>query len=158
MRTPCGRACFRCLGIRRKLQTLSRSDNCRRMAFSVQGHKFWQSAKRSVLATLGLGLLTAVCFRLRLNFATTSFIYLLVVVMQSLTADFASSAIVAFVAVACLDYFFVPPLFSFNVTDLFDLLALSSFLITALVITRFASKAHEEARASALRPRFAMRD
>jgi K+-sensing histidine kinase KdpD len=66
-------------------------------------------------------------------------------------ADFASSAIVAFVAVACLDYFFVPPLFSFNVTDPYNILALCSFLITALVITRFATKAREEARASAHR-------
>jgi two-component system sensor histidine kinase KdpD len=130
---------------------LFRRDDSRQVKFSIEGPKLWQSAKRSVLATLGLGLLTAVCFRNHLNFATASLLYLLVVVMQSLTADFASSALVSFVAVACLDYFFVPPLFSFNVADPYNILALFSFLITALVITRFATKAREEARASAHR-------
>jgi len=105
-------------------------------------------AKRAMLGSLVVALLTVICFRLHLNLATASLIYLLAVVMQSLAADFASSVVVAFGAFLCLDYFFVPPLFAFTVADPFDLLALVSFLTTALVITHFASKARREARSS----------
>lgn len=112
-----------------------------------------RSAERAILGSLAVGLLTVVCFRFHVNFATTSLLYLLVLVMHSLTADFRSTATSAFVAFLCLDYFFVPPLFSFNVTDPFNLLAIFSFLITALVITHFASRARQEARASDLQRR-----
>jgi two-component system sensor histidine kinase KdpD len=99
---------------------------------------------------LAIGLVTVVCYRLHLDVLITSFFFLLIVVTQSLTADFASSAAVSAVAVACLDYYFVPPVGSFNVDTPLDLLALVSFLITALVITRFVSKARREARVSEL--------
>ena len=107
-----------------------------------------RTAKRVVLGCVVVGLLTLFCFRLHLNFATASLVYLLAVVIQSLTADFASSVVAALIAFLCLDYFFVPPLFSFTVADPFNLLALIAFLTTALVITHFASKARREARSS----------
>ena len=112
-----------------------------------------RSAQRIVAGSLAIALLTVVCYRLHFNVATTSFVFLLVVVTQSLTADFVSSAAVSLLAVACLDCFFTDPLFSFNVTGPLDALALVSFLITALVITRFVSKARQEARATQLQHR-----
>lgn len=117
---------------------------------SIDSRKVRQAASRATVGSVIVGLLTLACFRLHLNFPTVSLVYLLVVVIQSLAADFASSAVAALVAVVCLDYFFVPPLFSFNVADPYNLLALFSFLTTALVITHFASKARREARASGL--------
>ena len=112
-----------------------------------------RAAKRIALGSIALALLTAVCYRLHLNVGTTSFVYLLVIVTQSLAADFISSAVVALVAVACLDYFFTDPLFTFNVTDPLDVVALVSFVVTALVITRFVSKARQEALTSQLQHR-----
>ena len=90
-------------------------------------------------------MLTAVCFRLHLSFATTGFLYLVVVVLQSLIGNFASSALVSCVTVLCLDYFFVPPILTLQVTSPLDGVALFSFLITGLVITRLTTQVRKDA-------------
>jgi two-component system, OmpR family, sensor histidine kinase KdpD len=108
----------------------------------------WPSVLRSVVGCLVIGLTTLVCYRLQLNLTITSFIYLLVVVLQSLVGNFASSAAVSLVAVLCLDLFFTTPLFSLEVTNPLDILALISFLITGLVITRLTTRVREEAAVS----------
>jgi two-component system sensor histidine kinase KdpD len=95
-----------------------------------------------------IGLITVVCYRLQLNLSITGFVYLIVVVLQSLVGTFASSAAVSVVAVLCLDLFFTPPLFSFEVTNPLDILALISFLTTGLVITRLTTRVREEAAVS----------
>jgi two-component system sensor histidine kinase KdpD len=94
--------------------------------------------------------LTAGCYRLRLDFAIASPLYLLAVILQSLSGSFAGSAFVSVLAVGCLDYFFVDPVFSFAVAGQLSIVALLSFLITSLVITRLVSRARREAMASTL--------
>jgi len=113
-----------------------------------QIYKIWPSLIRTVLGYLLIGLITFVCYRLRLNLSVTGFVYLMVVVLQSRVANFASSAAVSLVAVLCLGFFFVPPLFSFEVTNPLDILALISFLTTGLVITRLTTRVREEAAIS----------
>ena len=103
---------------------------------------------RTVLGCLLIGLITFVCYRLELNLSITGFVYLMVVVFQSLISTFVSSAVVSVVAVLCLDFFFTPPLFSFEVTNPLDILVLTSFLITGLVITRLTTRVREEAAIS----------
>jgi PAS domain S-box-containing protein len=56
-------------------------------------------------------------------------------VLLSLFDSFVSSVFFSFIAVGCLDYFFVEPLFSFTVARVEDITALGAFLITSLVIT-----------------------
>jgi two-component system sensor histidine kinase KdpD len=56
--------------------------------------------------------------------------------------------VVSLVAVLCLDFFFTLPLFSFEVTNPLDILALISFLTTGLVITRLTTRVSEEAARS----------
>jgi two-component system sensor histidine kinase KdpD len=102
------------------------------------------------LGMLGVALLTFLAFRLHLSFVTASFCYLLLLVLESLSGDFASSALVSFLAVGCLDYFFVSPLFSFQVESPLDTLGLVSFLITGLVITRLVSKVRAGTESSRL--------
>ena len=85
-----------------------------------------------------------------LNFPTVSFIYLIIVVLQSLTGDFVSSAAVSVLAFLCLNFFFVPPIFSLAVSDSSDTLALISFLVTGLVVTRLTSRAREAADSAAI--------
>jgi two-component system sensor histidine kinase KdpD len=92
-----------------------------------------------------VGLVTFICFGLRLNFPTVSFFYLIVVVLQSLMGDFLSSAIVSVLSFLCLDYFFIPPFFSLRVSDSSDILALISFLVASLVVTRLTSEAQNAA-------------
>jgi two-component system sensor histidine kinase KdpD len=84
------------------------------------------------------------------NFPTVSFIYLIIVVLQSLAGDFVSSAVVSVIAFLCLNFFFVPPIFSFAVSDASDTLALISFLVTSIVITRLTSRARQAADSAVL--------
>lgn len=107
--------------------------------------RFWPSAVPFLLAHIALALVTAVCLRLQLNLATVVLLYLIVVVLLSLTGSFAASAVVSFVAILCLAYFFAPPIFSFRVSDPLDVVALVVFLTIALVVTRLMSKAHKQA-------------
>lgn len=111
-------------------------------------YRIWLSLIRTVPGCLLIGLITLVCYRLQLNLSVTGFVYLIVVVLQSLVGTFASSAAVSVVAVLCLDFFFTPPLFSFEVTNPLDILALISFLTTGLIITRLTTRVREEAAVS----------
>jgi two-component system, OmpR family, sensor histidine kinase KdpD len=110
--------------------------------------KIWPFIIRTVMGCVLIGLISFVCYRLQLNFSVTGFIYLIVIVLQSLAGSFASSAVVSVVAVLCLDFFFTAPLFSFEVTNPLDILALISFLTTGLVITRLTTRVRKEAAIS----------
>ena len=113
-----------------------------------QIRQIWPVVSRTILGCLLIGLATFVCYRLQLNLNVTGFIYLIVIVLQSLAGSFASSAAVSVVAVLCLDFLFTPPLFSFEVTNPLDILALISFLTTGLVITRLTTRVRKEAAIS----------
>ena len=70
---------------------------------SSKSRGFWRTSQLCALGTVGVLLLTWSAFRLHLSFLTVSFCYLILLVVQSLAGDFASSAVVSLVAVACLD-------------------------------------------------------
>lgn len=95
-----------------------------------------------------VGVVTLICYALRLDLTVTAFLYLIIVVLQSLIGDFVSSAVVSVIADLCLNFFFAPPLFSFRVSDSSDLWALIAFLITGLVITRLTTKVRKEMQVS----------
>ncbi|MBV9745555.1 MAG: DUF4118 domain-containing protein [Acidobacteriia bacterium] len=111
----------------------------------------WTCNLRQIAIQTGCGvsaaaLVTLVCYFLHVEFPIAGCLYLLVVVVESAFAAFVSSAIVSVVAIGCLDYFFVPPFFTLGISRPLDGLALLTFLATALVITRLASRARFEAR------------
>jgi K+-sensing histidine kinase KdpD len=112
-----------------------------------------QRAGSAALGTAAIALVTFVCFRLQLNVATTGFLLLLVIVVQSLFSGFIASAIVSVIATACLDYFIVPPILEWQIDNPIDVVALTTFLVTALVITRLESKVRDEARSAERRRR-----
>jgi two-component system sensor histidine kinase KdpD len=105
-----------------------------------------QMIAQAALGGAGIAAITAVCYPLRLDFAVVGCLFLLVVVLESAFAGFAACAIVSVIAVVSLDFFFVPPLLSLQIAQPVYGLALITFLATALVITRLASKARQEAR------------
>jgi two-component system sensor histidine kinase KdpD len=121
----------------------------RRRASSGQstrvGAKVWGSGLRAIPAIVIVGTLTFICFAFHFSFPIVSFGYLIVVVLQSLTGDFLSSIFVSAVSFLCLNYFFVPPIFSFRISDSSDTLALFSFLMTGVVITRLTSRLQKTA-------------
>jgi two-component system sensor histidine kinase KdpD len=100
------------------------------------------------LGAFGVAVITAVCFPLHPDLAIPAFLYLLLVVLQSAVAEFAASAIVSVIAVATLDYFFVPPILAWDINRPLDSMALVTYLATSLVITRFAAQARTAARNS----------
>src|ERR1700722_17766674 len=101
----------------------------------VDGRSWPESAKYALAGGLVIGLFTLLCYKLGLGLGVAAPVYLLIVVLQSLTGDIRSAGLVSILAAACLDFFIVEPRFSFRVMHPSDVFALVSFLITALIIT-----------------------
>jgi C4-dicarboxylate-specific signal transduction histidine kinase len=98
-------------------------------------NRFWRSAAQCLLGSIAVALLTFVCFRLGVRAGIAALLYLAVVVLLSGTDAFIPSVIVSVIAVLCLDYFFIPPIFSLELNNPLDLVALVAFLGTASLIT-----------------------
>src|SRR5271156_319065 len=96
---------------------------------------FWRSAAQCLLGSIAVALLTFVCFRLGVRAGIAALLYLAVVVLLSGTDAFIPSVIVSIIAVLCLDYFFIPPIYSLELNNPLDLVALVAFLGTASLIT-----------------------
>ena len=101
---------------------------------------------RILFGILADAVLTAICYRLDLNLATASLLFLLLVVAQALQGGIASSLIASIAATGFLYYFFVPPVLTWRVANPFDLVAMLVFLSTSLIVSNLASKARQEAR------------
>jgi two-component system sensor histidine kinase KdpD len=96
-----------------------------------------------------VGLLTYVAFRLHLNLSTSGFLYFLLVVMVSMWWGFWEASVTSLIAVNCLNYFFVPPVFTFTITDPQNWVALATFEAAALTVSRLSTRAQSKARAEA---------
>ena len=103
-------------------------------------YRFRRSAAQCLLGSIAVALLTFVCFRLHVNLAIAALLYLIVVVLLSVTDGLVPSVLVSIIAVLCLNYFFAPPLFSLEVDDPLDIVALITFVGTALLITYLMSR------------------
>jgi two-component system sensor histidine kinase KdpD len=75
------------------------------------------------------------------GFAFTGFLYLVFVVLAAMYGGFRSATLVSVVSAACLNCFFVPPIFSFANSPA-NWAALGAFEFTALVISRLSDRAH----------------
>jgi PAS domain S-box-containing protein len=103
--------------------------------------QFRRPAAQFLLGILALALLTLVCFRFQLNLASAAFSYLIVIVLLSLMGSFVASVILSIIAVGCLNYFFVPPIFDFPVDYPLDVLAVIGFLTASLVVSGLVVRA-----------------
>ena len=100
-----------------------------------RNYRFWRSVGQCLVGCIGVALVTFVCFRLEVRAGIAAILYLAVVVLLSGTDAFVPSVIVSFVAVVCLDYFFIPPIFSLRLGNPLDYVALVALLGTAWLIT-----------------------
>ena len=107
-------------------------------------HKFGRSAAQCLVASLALLSLTVVCRRLHFNLATTSLLYVIVVVLLSRAGSFVSSIVASIIAALCLAYI-APPSFSFRVDDPLDDVAIIAFLVTSLIISSLMSRVRKQA-------------
>jgi len=93
------------------------------------------------LSLAGVLACTWVSFRLGQNLASAGFLYLVFVVLAAVYGGFWQATVVSIISVACLDFFFDEPIFSFTVGRLSNWVELSSFEFTALVISRLSNRA-----------------
>jgi two-component system sensor histidine kinase KdpD len=103
-------------------------------------------ALQVIFGAASVALVTAVCFSVHVNYLIPSFLYLLILVFLSLSAGFAAAAVVSLMAVVCLDFFFVPPVLTWQINNPKDAFALLAYLVTSFVITRLASSARAHAQ------------
>jgi two-component system sensor histidine kinase KdpD len=89
---------------------------------------------------------TFVAYKLHVPLSTAGFIYLLIVVGVALAYGIWQATFVSLVAVSCLNYFFIPPVLSFAVADSRDWVALVSFQVCALLVSRLSSREQRMAR------------
>ncbi len=85
-------------------------------------------------------------FVLHFNSATVGFLFLLIVVSVAILCGFWEATIVSVVACACLDYFFYPPVLVFTISDPQDWVALGTFEVSALVVSRLSSREQRKSR------------
>ena len=101
-------------------------------------------------AAVALALLTCGGFFLQTNQLTISLLYLLVVVAVASLFGFVQASFASLMAVLLLDYYFEPPIFSFEVASPGIFVALVTFEVTALAISRFHGKEIRIAREAAI--------
>ena len=122
----------------------------------LSGGRVWRTAGPAVLGSVAVAVVTGVLYRIQATFPIASIAFLLIILLQSFSGDFLASLVVSIEAVAVLDYFFVDPLYTFNVLRGADIAFLASFLITALVVTKLVSRVRAETESARLqRERFA---
>jgi two-component system, LuxR family, sensor kinase FixL len=100
----------------------------------------WRWILTALCVAAALAVLTFACFQLHVNLATTVCLYIVLIITLSLLGNFPVSALASIAAVACLDFFFSRPLYSFEISDPFDVVAISLFLGTSAVITTLVSR------------------
>jgi two-component system sensor histidine kinase KdpD len=110
--------------------------------------RIWHSTAHSALGAFVLVSLTYVCYYFRLNLATAAFLCLAAVVLLSFFGNLMSATVLSVVAVACLDYFFAPPILSLRISDPLNILALTTFLMTTLAVTCLMTLVRRERQSS----------
>lgn len=98
-----------------------------------------------LLAIAGVALCTWGAFRLGQSAAFTACLYLVLIVVAALYGGFWQATVVSVVAASCLDYFFVPPIFSFDMSPE-NCAALVGFELTSLIISSLSSRARAVAK------------
>ncbi|MGA3081805.1 MAG: ATP-binding protein [Terracidiphilus sp.] len=101
-------------------------------------------------ASAAIILLTYGGFLLQINLLTISFLYLLVVVAVASRFGFGVASFTSLLAVLLLDYYFEPPLFSLEVENPGIFVALVTFEVTALAISRLHGRGVRVAREAAV--------
>jgi PAS domain S-box-containing protein len=99
-----------------------------------------REAVRFLLGLVALASLTALCFSLDFRVGSTAFAYLILIVLLSLPGGFISLIALSFIAYGCLRYFFSPPIFDLRVYSPEDIITVTAFLITALVINGLVAR------------------
>jgi PAS domain S-box-containing protein len=102
--------------------------------------KFWHTVIECLCGMAAIALATFFCFRFQVHLPTPSCTYFIIIVLLSLRGNLVSSIIVSLFAVGCLDYYFLPPLFSLSIGDSRDIFSAVTFITAAAVISSLVQK------------------
>jgi two-component system sensor histidine kinase KdpD len=117
------------------------------MAIPLTEKRSWvQLLRQSAHSGTAVAATTFAAYKLHVPLATVGFIYLVVVVIVSLAYGIWQAIFTSLIAVSCLNYFFIPPVLSFTVSDPRDWIALVSFQVSALLVSRLSSREQRMAR------------
>ncbi|WP_439370345.1 PAS domain S-box protein [Bradyrhizobium sp. DASA03120] len=122
-------------------------QNLLRVSPEADERRLLQAAAQLVLGFTGLAIVTFVCFQLSVGVVRTGFAFVILISLVSLLGSFTVSCFLSIAAVACLDYFFAPPLFQFGNYVQDDVERIVAFLTTSLVVTALTAKLKRAASA-----------
>lgn len=106
-----------------------------------------------LLCLAGVFASTWFSFRFGHDLAAAGFLYLVFVVLAAVYGGFWQATLLSVVSVACLDYFFTVPFFSFRVDRFADCVEIGAFEFTALVVSRLSNRAQARALEAAVERR-----
>ena len=120
------------------------------MLMGFQPGRASRSAAVLLLGCAALAALTAITFALHTRLMVVAVIYIAVIALASMTGEIVAGVTLALLAAACLDYFFILPVFSFAIDAPQDVVALIVFVATALLVTNLVNRARRLTEAAAL--------
>ena len=94
----------------------------------------------SLTALCVVASVTWISFNLHLELASVGFFYLVCVVVVAVYGGFWQATCISVISVACLDYFFDEPIFSFAVGRVANWVELVAFEFTAVVISQLSNQ------------------
>ena len=108
---------------------------------------------RAAVSSLSLAAVTAISVSTGRNPATAGFAYLLLILGISVYFGVWAGLASSVAATALYNYFFLPPLHTFAISERQNWIALTSFLIASIVSSRLVTKARQQAGAAEARQR-----
>jgi C4-dicarboxylate-specific signal transduction histidine kinase len=108
--------------------------------------RLWHETAYLLLGLVGLAVVTGLYFWLGFPPVSVAFTYLILILFLSLGGSLPCLFILSIIAVGSLNYFFVPPIFSFRVEYEQDITILVAFLITTLITSGLMRRVRTEQR------------
>src|SRR5437016_820541 len=101
------------------------------------------SRKVSLVAAAAAVVSVTVVFKeiARINATTVGFAYLITILMIAASWGITESVLASVVATFCFNYFFLPPVGTWAISDPENLVALFAFLISSLIASQLSSRA-----------------
>ena len=85
--------------------------------------------------------------------ATGALLYMIVILLVSITGNIAAGIGLAIIGTFCLNYFFTEPRFSLQVDAIEDIVAMTAFAFTAVTVAILVGRARRSGETTALKDR-----
>jgi two-component system sensor histidine kinase KdpD len=110
----------------------------------------WGAAVLRVIASLlSIAALTFIAFRIiPVNATTAGFLYLVTILLLAHYGGLIESIAASFAAAICFNYFFLPPILKFTISDPQNWVALFAFLATAILVSKLSATAIAQTQAA----------